>query len=319
MRNTAITVQILALALAGAAMAAGPGKSRLAAGQSAEGFGSALMGFVAGENGVRGLYGIPGASRFGEVAPIAGLSAVTVAPGKSFAIGLTGGGARIIDLASGAAVDIEGGFAGADRVTFSPSGTAALIEQSGSGAAQLVTGLPDHPAAGGQFLLNGAVSWAVSDDGAQVLAARRDGVWLLTSDGAVPVAHLSDFGALAFAPGSHEAVVADYGSHAVTLLHPVEGGYAAARLAGAGEGIDSPRYAAFAGTAVLIASGAAAKLWWVDGTTGAVEPMELPARASRLDATAYGLFVISAAAGEPAWLAGREGNSGRLYFVPAAE
>src|SRR5262249_9459659 len=111
-------------------------------------------------------------------------------------------------------------MAAADRIVFSPSGTALVLY--GGGQLQVLSGLPDGIAAGSAQSVAAASprtsvgALAVSDDGAYVLMRRGSSVLVISQPGSERV--LTESGSLAsvaFAPDSHDAAVVSGGTLSV--------------------------------------------------------------------------------------------------------
>jgi hypothetical protein len=185
---------------------------------------------------LRPVRGIPGASLLGDPVDAGfAMSSAVVAPRQDTAAATAGDGSwRLLRLSSGAvtAVLCSACPATAQAAIFSPSGTAVAFYSGGW--VQVVTGLPDAPAAGARFEVGwpgrGASSrphtpsMALSDDGAWLLAATPDSVELFSaSGGRRRLAETRRDPLVAFAAASHDAVVADSGSATVALFHDVAG------------------------------------------------------------------------------------------------
>jgi hypothetical protein len=183
--------------------------------------------FDAASRAVRPILGVPGASLLGEpVIASGGLTEARISPRQDSAVLITPDGARFVRIEGGSATPLacEGLFAAPERVVYSPSGTAAALYAAGR--AQLVTGLPGAPKIAGELKLliaqrggsrfnrrGGAReigSFAVSDDGRFILAAGPGAIQVLGIDGENFTLTPSATGAsVAFAPGGHDAAVAD--------------------------------------------------------------------------------------------------------------
>jgi len=177
---------------------------------------------------LRPILGIPGASTMGD--PLAlgyQISSAVVAPKQdsAFAFG-TDGSLHFLRLQSGAASEVNCAIcpAGANGVVFSPSGTAAAIYSAGR--VQVMTGLSATPAPGAGFALGRSASappMALSDDGVWLLAGTKNSVELFNANGGPrQLMETLSNPMVAFAPGSHDAAIAD-GRAGVVWIHDVSG------------------------------------------------------------------------------------------------
>ncbi|MEQ1884313.1 MAG: hypothetical protein ABL967_04575 [Bryobacteraceae bacterium] len=142
-----------------------------------------LMGVAPDGGALRPMYGIPSSGSLGHPMPAPGsVHHSAVSPTGTVAIGVTPeeGKPVVIRMGPDGAqfVDIPGAAQGADRVCLSPSGSAALLVNSATGAAQVVVSMAGEPAIGRSLNLSGVTlqATAVSDDGAWVVASSDGGV-----------------------------------------------------------------------------------------------------------------------------------------------
>ena len=164
---------------------------------------------------VRPILGIPGASTIGEALDFGfAVAAAYVAPRQDAALVTAADGTvHLFQIQSGSAVELVlNGFATApERVVFSPSGTAAALYHSGS--IEILNGLTHSPIVTTGFELTTAgvpKSMALSDDGALLLLASGRSVELFASRANLGVlAGTAGPAAVTFAPGTHDAAVAD--------------------------------------------------------------------------------------------------------------
>jgi hypothetical protein len=283
---------------------------------------------------LRPILGIPGASLLGDGLDVGSvLAAAYVAPGQNWVLAVTANGPVFFRLTSGAAspIAVPGVTVSPERVAFSPSGTAVALYAAGR--IQVVKGLPDAP------VVTGALATAVSGRSPQASAAGRsrpelgafavsdDGSYLLYAHGGS--IHLwgasgEDFGVaaadadavLAFAPGGHEAAVADL-SGGVALLGDVSGAGGQRALAAAG-GIAFPVGLAF--------SADGGKLFLADAGTRQVTAFDMAAGSATaipcdcVPAGLFpmgGLFRLNDAGAAPLWLLDARSGEARIVFVPS--
>lgn len=284
---------------------------------------------------LRLVLGIAGASVLGDSVQF-GLNpaAVYVSPGQNSAVVVGADrSVHLFQLSGGTAreVTLNGVNATPEGVAFSPSGTAAAL--FAAGRAQVVTGLPNAPVAGGTidaranqdasaltvrphpYRLMATEMFAVSDDGAVVLVASDGSVRSLGASGGGQTVMDSAAGAIvAFAPGGHDAVVAHPGGLGLVLIHDAGGSPQQQNLASAAD-IASANGVAFStdGKKVFVAR-----------SSGGVTVFDVAAR-TRTDVTCdcvpFGLspmgslFRLNDLGSGPLWLLDPAGN--RIVFVPA--
>ena len=166
-----------------------------------------------GDSGsIRPLLGVPGSSTVGTAFDAAGL--VSAAASREYALAINGDGAAILVSATGRR-PLPGAAPGASRVVVSPGGTAAAVYFE-SGTAQIFTGMPDAPQSAGSIAFDRPpAELAISDDGATLLAASRNGrdgdaVYAYTPGQAPQLLHRARrVSALTFIPGTAKALIAD--------------------------------------------------------------------------------------------------------------
>lgn len=227
----------------------------------------------------------------------------------------------ISGTAAGALQPIAGVLTNPTQVSFSPTGTTAVMRFR-TGAIQVVTGLDSSPTLAFQSEFSdpsGIYGLAVSDDGSAALAATGSGAVYLLAKAAAPVLAYNGSRSMgiAFVPNQSTAVFADGASGSVSLC----------RIAGSPT-VQTLANVSLAGSEVLLAAsrdGSGAFLTTVGSTTayridlalGTTQSATLPAAATRLDRLRDGQsFVVSAAAGEPVWIL--TGNSSGMQTIFAA-
>lgn len=148
-----------------------------------------VIGYLPEGGALRTLYGIPAAGWVGD--PLAvdrPLSHIEMAPDQSRALALATdtGALLLLTPATGATAHVNGAASGADRIVFSPSGTAAALWFSAVDRIQVVTGLSTTPSVrdiDASFLAADPASFAVSDDGQWVAGAWSSSVYAFGPDG----------------------------------------------------------------------------------------------------------------------------------------
>ncbi len=282
------------------------------------------VGFIAsGAMELRAIVGVPGAAVLGEPIPLPEATArMFLAPGQQYALIERGGELAVWMLRDAHSGILPAAPGGADLVVFSPRGTSAALYYGGEERLLIMTGLPSAPRAEREVRIGGLRAAAVSDDGAEVLAASDTGV-VFERGGAAPVPLLDTAGggvALAFLPRRAGAVA--YDSRTAEVWWIETGGSGSVRRLAALDPADGPAFvrASADGTEVLVAARGARQLWSIDVTTGAVRLHELPAAVLSLAALKLpDTFLLAAEPGKPAWVFVRQGAEARTVFVPAAE
>jgi hypothetical protein len=282
-----------------------------------------LAGYVfdSGAQALRPVLGIPGASIFGPALslPFAAAS-VTVSPRLDSAVAVAADGSlHILRLDAGTVAELiyNSALGTAQRVAFSPNGTAAALISGNR--AEIVTGLPDAPQLSGTLDLGSSrpERFAVSDDGAYLLAAAPGTVRLLSPAGSARTLVAGVRNALvAFAPGSHDAAILTPAG-GLALVRDVAGTNAQQVLAATDDAFSAPAGVAFSADAksVLVASssGMVANFDIADGARSAWTCGCTPTDLARMGNT----FRLNEAVGGPLWLLDTLAESPRMVFVPA--
>ncbi len=184
----------------------------LAVGASAQVRGP-VMGYLADNGALRTLYGIPAAGWVGDpIAPDRALSPIEMSPDQSRALAIAAdtGALMLLTPATGVTTHVNGAASGADRIVFSPSGTAAALWFPASGHIQVIGGFAAVPTVrdiDASFLGGDPAGLAVSDDGQWVAGAWSSNVYALGPGGAsaLPVAGPAE--ALCFFHGREDVAV----------------------------------------------------------------------------------------------------------------
>ena len=272
---------------------------------------------------LRSILGIPGAWLVGD--PLAfgiDLASAYVSPRQDLALVVGADGAlRWFRLKSGAVSGLtpNGITLVPERVAFSPSGTAAAL--AAAGRVQVVTGLPDAPAPAGTVDAGRAPgSFAISDDGALLLFAGRGSIRLVGTAGENRKLMDAGDGALvAFAPGGHDAAVADPAGAGVVLFRDIAGAATQSVLAPPGDSIAVPVGLAFSsdGRKLYVASSAARSVTVLDLTTGSRSAIPCDCAPAGLFPMGN-LFRLTEPGAGPMWLLDASGGDPKMVFVPAA-
>jgi hypothetical protein len=297
--------------------------------QSGGTFNGPIAGYVldGGSHALRPVLGIPGSAALG--APIdAGYSwrAAYVAPRQDSFFGIAADGStHWFTIATGIfhQGSMTGLLASPDRIAFSPAGTsAALIAR---GQIQFITGLPATPAVGATLNVTGSnpkqgrrpgAALAISDDGAAALIALDGSIQLATPNGVVrPVVQSGADAVMAFAPGTHDAVIAARGTGAIRI-QDVTGSALQHPLAA-----DGPEFNAISGIAnaadgrTFVASGSKQSVIVFDA---AGKRTDVPSSIAPVELTAMGTaYRLNGLSSDPLWMFDAGATGPRIVFVPA--
>ena len=270
---------------------------------------------------LRRIQGIPGAAVIGPGVefgfPVTG---ATVSPRLDSAIVISGdGAAHLFRLGGDAPVEIAiGGLSAAERVVFSPSGTAAALYASDS--VQVIKGLPDAATVAGSVAVHGQVkprrpasdALAVTDDGAYLLYAGAGSMELIGVAGDSRKLMDAAPGAVgAFAAAGHDAAVVQAG--ALTVFRDVTGAATRQDFSGV-SGASAVAFAPDART-VFVASEKARTVSAVDLASGGITPFTCDCAPTTL-APMGPLYRLNELGDSPLWLLDATAEP-KLVFVPA--
>lgn len=288
---------------------------------------------------LRGIRGIPGASLIGDPVDFGFQPAwASVSPSLDFALVADNkGGIHTFQLNGGKPVEhTVDGLGMAQHAVFSPAGTAAALFSGGS--VQILKGLPDAPAVAGSLSLgqgHGAEAGnaslnktrrstgeplAISDDGSYVLLVSDGGLRVMSLAGDNRKLTDASAGTLAaFAPGGHDAAVADPQS-GLALIHDVAGASVRQPLAATGTNIGRPVAIAFSPNAgkVFVASAAPRNVTAVDVATSVSTTLACDCTPNDLIRMG-GVFRLNEFGNGPLWLLDAKASEPRLIFVPALQ
>ncbi len=276
-------------------------------------------------HGVRPILGIPGASLLGSAVDFGFETAsASIAPRQDAAfVTAADGSLHLFRIQSGAPAEtsLNGLSPAAQKVVFSPIGTAAALYSSGS--IQIISGLPDAPsvAAGldvGRFPAPDSI--ALSDDGTALLFITGNSVELF--NGAADQGKLLDTtgsALVAFAPGTHDAAVVDRSGAGILLFHNLGGSTDSVVLAAPDDTIQSSSAVAFSPDAsrLLLANASGQSVSIFDlgaGTRSSIACSCAPAALVRVG----DVFRLNELGPEPLWLLDARTATATLTFVPAA-
>jgi hypothetical protein len=177
------------------------------------------------------IVGVAGASLLADSLTLnAGIRQAIVSPKHNYAlaIGNTNNQAVVIDLTSVdlPVIPIDGAQGPPDLLAVSPAGSTAAVFYAGSGAIQVIQGLPGSPRVTSQFdasrISGAATLLSISDDGtvAIVKFADADGpsLWALNASGSVSRLAVDQPSAVAFFVNRTDAIVSDDATRSARLL-----------------------------------------------------------------------------------------------------
>jgi hypothetical protein len=297
---------------------------------------------------LRPIRGIPGASLIGEPIQFGfDLASASVSPSLDSALVLSAvsaqGGIHLFRLNNGTPVErTVDGLRVAQRVVFSPSGTAAALYANGS--LQVLKGLPDAPVIAATIPLGtdrtaqfsaAALSstgrrtrrltdepLAISDDGGYLLVVSGGAIRLIGTAGDNRKLMDAAAGAwAAFAPGNHDAAVLDAAA-GLLLFQDVAGASVERVLAGPDSRMASPVGVAFSpdGRKLFVASAGARAVAAFDVASGdhsGDRSMIACDCTPTVLVQMGGLFRLNEMGSEPLWLLDARTGEPRMIFVPA--
>jgi hypothetical protein len=283
-----------------------------------------------GDQTLRPILGIPGASQLGaSLVPAGEYVAGAASPVTRAALLIDSSGSlNALQLPSGAPSILSTGYSGAAQVRFAPAGTAAVVFSPAAASLLVITGLPSAPVTRTLPASPALVDAAIGDTGTVLTAATTAaGVTIAVAPGGKALTTVSKFGGLAFVPGADSAVVVDNAAHSVRLwtaisAAPTQVAFPAPAIQDAvGAGISRD------GRWAVVANGGDTNVVRVD-LTGLAAPSASPClcQPSGVDALAgNAVFRVSqpaasaapASALTPAWTVDASPAQPRLLFIPA--
>jgi hypothetical protein len=275
---------------------------------------------------LRPIQGVPGGATLGNGILLSyPVNWLVVAPRlDSAVVAAQDGSLHFLNLAAGSVSELPlpGITQVPNGVVYSPSGTAAALLYRRQ--AQVVTGFPGSPAAGKTMPLEAAFdsrdltstrsfigTLALSDDGAVLLEASGGTVRLA---GATGRSRLISGVMTAFAPGGHDAAVAD--GAGVTLVRDVDGSAQSTVLAT--DGLAQPVGLAFSADGTTVFAAGSAGL--VALSTAGGPASQLACSCTPTGVAPMGQFFLLNQLGQgPLWLLDPNNSAPRTMFVPALQ
>jgi hypothetical protein len=291
-----------------------------------------VLGFVYDDDvsELRAIFGIAGASVFSDPLEVPIEDAgIYFAPGQEYAIVEQGTEAPIgvIGLNKenwGSIIEIPDAVSKPDIVTFSPNGLSAAVYSSVEGRLQIVRGFPGAPRLDWEVLesdlLDEVRFLGLADDGSTLLEGSvHSVVYLLAKDGSARfVYEAKDLGAMAFAPGSRNALVYDRGEGSASLLMNVLGSATQVPLISGLTNVNGDITLWIDSDKAIIANTNPSEIWQIDRKSLQVENLPLTATPNVLQPLrAAGKLLFSYEPGKPAWVLDVSRKTPAAYFVPA--
>jgi len=277
--------------------------------------------YDADSHAVRAVRGIPGAALLSD--PLdAGFepSSAAVSPSGEYALAVAASGDVWLvrwkpDLAAAA---VNGAMPAPDSIVFSPAGAAAILYDSRSGRAQLVTGVPDAPVV---RELPPAASAAIAvSDSAMAALATPEGVQLIAPDQTIYSLPLPATPAvLTFDRGGSQLLAVAPTGELYVASRP-EAGLDVLRIPSDPAGTLQPVAAQFsAGASAVIVATSTGAVVVVDAQTGAMQAVDCHCGPTLLQPFGRaGLYRLTDISSRPIMLIDTAPDTPRLWFVPPA-
>ena len=286
------------------------------------------MGYIWSSNDqtLRPIQGVSGSSLVGQSIVPSG-TYVTGAASAESGLGLVedaSGNLFLLDLPSATPALIATGVSSQAHIVFSPSGGEAVAFGVGGTNVILLSNLASKPQAASIALTSGTKlsGAAVSDAGTVLVSNQANPVVVGTVSATGVLSRLttiSQAGGLSFLPGSDDALVADGGGSAVSLLHSVSGSFSVQALGSTG--VNKPLAVASSQDArwAVVANGGDQNVLWIDLKNGGVpSKLTCSCQATQLSLLAGGkTFRLNEPGSGPVWMADLTGATPQLLFVPA--
>jgi len=282
---------------------------------------------------LRPILGVPGASRLGDPLNLGlSLTLAAISPKQDYALGVTQGDGMLVLVIFGEGdqprpvQNIGSVGPGASHISLSSEGKSAAVLFPESKSLRILSGLPDSPLLTGEIDLRLAgfpEALALDNEGKLVLLSvpetqgsrismysRETGLQSLGIFGKVSALKLS---------GDRNVLVADRGSHEVSLIQDVLGGAQRIRLAAREDGIDDPVAVAFSieERRVFVANAGSRSIasLSVDGGPTALTFCDCtPTTLERLDSD--GVFRLTELSEKPLLMFEASATENRVLFVP---
>jgi hypothetical protein len=237
-----------------------------------------VLGLVNKSAQLRALIGTPGAAYFGPAIDLQGLELAAVSSESGYAIALTSDRTVVRLLANQTARVLADWNVTVDAVSLSPTGNAAAL--IGGTQIEILSGLPQKPEHVRIIELNShPAGVAVSDDGDSIAFVEAGVLSVVDANGRRQIATVDVVSDLRFRSNSRNLIYLDGSSVMMATQQGVR------IVAGAADGISSPRAVFLASDRLLLIADAAGNdLIVLDSQTGTSERITLPCTPAGLTA-----------------------------------
>lgn len=290
--------------------------------------GGAILGYIWSSSGgtLRPLLGVSGSAQVGQSIVASG-AYVSGAASLSSGIGLVEdqkGNLFSLNLPSSKATPIATGLPAGSQIVFSPLGANAIVYASGGTSVTLISALSSQPQTTTIALPLGVKLLAaiVSDAGTVLVATQAApiAIDILSSGGAlVPLGTLAQSGGMSFLPGVENALIADRGKNALSLLENITTALTVQPLNA--QGINLPVAVASSRDSrwAVVANGGDKNILRIDLEKGSAPSIvSCSCQATQLSSLAGSAsFRLNDLGSGPLWIADLSGSTPQLFFVPA--
>ncbi len=290
--------------------------------------GGAILGYVWSSNDgtLRPLLGVSGSAQVGQSIVASG---AYVSGTASIASGLglvedQKGNLFSLSLPSSKVTPIASGLPAPSQIVFSPFGADAIVYASGGTSMTLISALTSQTQTTTLALPAGTKLLAaiVSDAGTVVVETQAAPVAIdiLSPNGALlPLTTVSQPGGMTFLPGVENALIADRGKNAISLLENLSTGLTVEPLSAQGVNLPVAVASSRDGRWAVVANGGNKNILRIDlqnGTAPSIVSCSCqPTQLSSLAGSAS--FRLNDLRGGPLWIADLSGSAPQLFFVPA--
>ena len=286
--------------------------------------------------GLRQITGIPGAARADQVLPVGvRLREAVASPNQAYMLATAELNSQTLLFSVGnETISVErliNTGPAPTQISLSPTGATAALFRQADDAILVLRGLPDEPFVTGTLTTSTVpgrlTALSVSDDGRSVVAAFRDGaagaVYRLAPSGrAVLLAATGPSSSVAFAPSSHDVLIADRERNLVYRAPLTGGADEVYALAGEEHGISGPAAVAVSadGRRVFVANSVSSTVSIIDEESRAASQIPCictPTQMNRLSLS-RSIFRLTDVIGTSFWLLDTTVAEARIVFVPVA-
>jgi hypothetical protein len=286
--------------------------------------------------GLRPIWGIPGASSLGEVLDLgSALSRAWISPKQDYGLVevKTGGELMLVGLnhRQVSLRPVQGAPPGVDAIALSPTGASAILYYRAIRSLRLITGLPRESRVTAEIDISNVPqpldSIAISDDGGAALlgvSGQNSGaVYVATERGEVwNISSIGQASAISFLKGNRDALLADRQANEVLMILDVTGTAEKITVARESQGIRQPVAVQISddNRRVFIACSGSAAISVLDLETSTVTQLScgcIPSGFYRLGSSSA--FRLTELSERPLLLLDGGAEELRVVFVPRAE